>query len=331
MITTFRTSASGLSAQPSTEKLIVRSSSAVDTTQTVSASGTVSSVADTDTLTLTGQREVLGAKLFSALASVTLSAACAGTVSILGTGTSAEGTIVVTTNPANNDTVTLALGAITQTYTFKTALTGAANEVLIGATAADTALNLSYAVNDTSANEGTLYGTGTAANALCTATCSTDTVTLRDKIPCKRSLSWSLTQSGTGLTLTTPTGGIDGATLATLTAGTSQKAGAISLDDEALSLGLIPPGLTWTSDWVKVGGRNCTIYLAASNVVDPLLVGYAVATDTGYPVAGATDLPTLDNNRYAVTPAESGIEWLQLTVDNPNTTAVSVNAKIVTG
>ena len=329
MITTFRTTTSGLTAQPSTEKLVVRSSSAADTTQTLTTSGTVSSAADTDTFTLIGQREVLGTKTFTALMSATLSAACAGTVSVLKTGTPAEGSIVVTTNPANNNTVTIAVGTFTQVYTFKTALTGAANEVLIGAAAANTALNLSYAINDTSANEGTLYGTGTAANAFCTATISSATVTLRDKVPCKRGLAWGLTQVGTGLALTPPTGGLDGIPLTTLTTGVVQKYGVVALDDEALVLGLLPPQVTWVSEWVKVGGSRCALYMSASNVTTAITGSYETATSTSYPMSPVS-LTALDNNDYILTPAEN-VEFIRLTLVNTNSTAASVNAKIVSG
>lgn len=88
--------------------------------------------------------------------------------------TKASATLTSTgTAPANNDTVTLG----TKTYTFKTTLTGAANEVLIGASAAEALDNLKSAVN-ASAGAGTTYGTGTTANAEFMATTNTDTTQL---------------------------------------------------------------------------------------------------------------------------------------------------------
>lgn len=61
-----------------------------------------------------------------------------------------------------------------KTYRFVTALTGAANEVLIGANAAASLDNLKSAINAT-AGEGSTYGTGTVANPNVTATTNTDT------------------------------------------------------------------------------------------------------------------------------------------------------------
>lgn len=58
-------------------------------------------------------------------------------------GTVATGTITVTTNPVGGETITVN-GA---TVTFVTALTGAADQVLIGAAAANTATNLAAALN----------------------------------------------------------------------------------------------------------------------------------------------------------------------------------------
>lgn len=72
----------------------------------------------------------------------------------------AKGTLTLTGNAGNNETVVI--GA--KTYTFKTSLTPAANEVFIGATASDSIDNLIAAVN-AGAGSGTLYGTGTTANA----------------------------------------------------------------------------------------------------------------------------------------------------------------------
>lgn len=60
------------------------------------------------------------------------------------------------------------------TYTMVTTLTGAKNEVLIGANLAASLDNLKSAINAT-AGAGTTYGTGTVANPLVTATTNTDT------------------------------------------------------------------------------------------------------------------------------------------------------------
>lgn len=64
------------------------------------------------------------------------------TLTVVG-GTKASGTITVTTQPTANDTI-IVNGS---TITFKSSLTGAAGEVLIGAAAANTAANLAAALN----------------------------------------------------------------------------------------------------------------------------------------------------------------------------------------
>ena len=76
------------------------------------------------------------------------------------------------TAPSNNDTVTIG----GQVYTFKTALTSgtAANEVLIGVSAAVALDNLKSAINK-SAGGGTAYGSNTVANAYVTATTNSNT------------------------------------------------------------------------------------------------------------------------------------------------------------
>lgn len=74
------------------------------------------------------------------------------------------------TAPSNNDTVTIG-GYV---YTFKTTLTGAKWEVLIGASAAEALDNLKSAINAT-AGAGTTYGTGTPAHPSVTATTNTNT------------------------------------------------------------------------------------------------------------------------------------------------------------
>lgn len=70
-----------------------------------------------------------------------------------------------TAQPANTKTVTVGTkdGSTAATYTWKTSLSGAAFEVLIGATLADSLANLVAAIN-AAAGAGTLYGAGTTAN-----------------------------------------------------------------------------------------------------------------------------------------------------------------------
>lgn len=71
----------------------------------------------------------------------------------------ATGIYTLTAAAANNETVTLG----STVYTFKTTLSGAANEVLRGLTNLTALFNLYSAVNKLS-GEGTLYGTGTVIN-----------------------------------------------------------------------------------------------------------------------------------------------------------------------
>ena len=79
-------------------------------------------------------------------------------------GDFATGILTFTGNA--NDTGTVTLGATT--YVFQTVLVDAANNVLIGATASDSIDNLIAAIT-AGAGAGTLYGTGTVANADATA------------------------------------------------------------------------------------------------------------------------------------------------------------------
>ncbi len=74
-------------------------------------------------------------------------------------GERATGVLTYTAQPANNDTVVLG----STTYTYKTTLTGAANEVFIGASTIATMRNLANAING-GEGEGTAYGNGTSPN-----------------------------------------------------------------------------------------------------------------------------------------------------------------------
>jgi len=88
-------------------------------------------------------------------------------------GTAASGTLTTTGVFSNNETVTIG----SRVYTMKTTLTGAADEVLIGGSAAISLDNIKLAVN-AGATAGTEYGLGTAAHELVTATTNAATTQL---------------------------------------------------------------------------------------------------------------------------------------------------------
>lgn len=89
------------------------------------------------------------------------------------TGTAPTTTLTSTGVANNNETMTIG----TRVYTFKTTLTGAANEILIGAAATNTLDNIKDAINGTAivAGPGTGYGVGTVRNMDFTAGTKTAT------------------------------------------------------------------------------------------------------------------------------------------------------------
>lgn len=117
-----------------------------------------------------------------------------GTSLTTAAGTKASTTLTSdTTAPANNSTIVI--GSIT--YTYKTSLTGAAYEVLIGASAAAALDNLKLAINAGS-GAGTNYGTGTLAHPFVIATTNTDTTqVIQAKTPGTAANSIATTQAGT--------------------------------------------------------------------------------------------------------------------------------------
>lgn len=113
----------------------------------------------------------------------------------LGSGAFATGTVTFSTAaPAANDTVTVN----GQVYTFKTALTGAAYEVLSGANFTEAATNFKAAINKES-GEGLTYGQGTPANIYVAASQATGVITLTADRAGTSGNSISLAKSGTNI------------------------------------------------------------------------------------------------------------------------------------
>jgi hypothetical protein len=130
-------------------------------------------------------------------------------------GTAATGTITTSgTGAALNDTVTI--GATT--YTFKTSLTGAANEVLRDGTIDHDLTNLKAAING-AAGAGTTYGTGTVANTSVSAgTITSHVLTLTALSVGTAGNSIVLTKTGAVLTVSgsgTLSGGVNPAITST--------------------------------------------------------------------------------------------------------------------
>jgi hypothetical protein len=113
-------------------------------------------------------------------------------------------------NPANNNTITIG----STVYTFKTTLTPADGEVLIGSAADDTALNLAHAINATGGTPGTDYQVAAAHPSVSAATSISSnrfTVTARTRGAAGNSIA--LAKSGTNVSVngkTTLEGGVDG-------------------------------------------------------------------------------------------------------------------------
>lgn len=333
-------SSSAILAQPATQQIYARSSDPADTGN-LSLTGLIAATPDGETKALLGQREVLFTDDYDSLTAAILSAAQAGTISIYAEGTAANGYIYPISQPANNDTVTIGLTGFTQVYTFKTTLTGAAYEVLRGADATASMVNLRRAIRDGDAvigdgtGEGSLYGTGTAAHPYATISAISGSIlTLTDRVPCKRQLAWVLSQSAAALSLLAPIGGLDGTLLATMAAGVTASYTAFTLASEDLVSTTLPALLGPATDALFVGGRPCTLRFKITNVATAIPVDYQTSTDGINWADGLTAITDLDNMSVAVPqfvhPSEANIEYIRLIfVANANTTDAPLDAAVI--
>jgi flagellin len=136
----------------------------------------------------TGVLSSTGLSLGGAVAATGTLAQAAGSPAVASTDTLTGGAFVASTAAADTLTATgapVATNTATingQVYTFVVALTGAANEVLVGGTEAASLTNLAAAINATPGGAGVVYGNGTAANAGVTATSTATTVVITAKV-----------------------------------------------------------------------------------------------------------------------------------------------------
>ena len=138
----------------------------------------------------------------------------------IGLGANASNTLSAIANPTAGKNVVV--GATT--YSFVASLTGAANEVLVGANTAATLSNLAAAVNGGS-GAGVAYGAGTVANTAASAVATASTITFTAKVAGTAGNAIVTTTSDTNMGFSgggTMTGGAGAAGLTT--AGAAQAA-----------------------------------------------------------------------------------------------------------
>jgi len=247
-------------------------------------------------------------------------------------------TATVTVNYDIWGTMTFTVG--TSGFTFTAVSPGyadTANDVTIGATTSDTATNLDKAINDTG-TEGTHYGTGTTINEYLSSTVSGVIVTITDKIACDRYLGWTTSQSGTGLSLSGPIGGVNGALLGTIGIGTTGIQDAFTLDNEDLDAATanFPGTLTPTFDAIFVGGAPFRVYAArgtGSNVVFKIMGGHSADYCTEEILTGLTaGSATYEVKPAVATPAYSGFEYIKpVCTSNGNSSPIQLAAYVVSG
>lgn len=137
----------------------------VDTFDVFSIPTTIDGNAYTSNITLSSTAGILTSSNISAGSASTAAGIATGSFQIVAGTCDVQGTLTASVVPNDGDTVTI--GATT--YTFKTALTPAANEVLIGGSAGVAMANLSMAIS-ASGTAGTNYTSDVTANASATAT-----------------------------------------------------------------------------------------------------------------------------------------------------------------
>lgn len=261
-----------------------------------------------------GQLERLTGNDYDSVRLVALPSGHSGTFRVYGEGTAAAGDITVTTNPSDGDTVTIGPTGFTTVYTFKNTLS-TADQIKIGATAADTADNLKRALNDDGV-AGTNYGTGTSANPYVSATVNTSVVSLADRVPCSRQLGWTLTQSAAALTLRNLSGGADGPLLATAPAGddTISTGNGLQLESPALDVATLPETFTGNSAPVQVSGR-CTIWIKCDTPgAGDVALKYQTSVDGENWTDGASSITNLATDQEQEITPTAHIQFARLVI-----------------
>lgn len=200
--------------------------------------------------------------------------------------TTATGTLTSdNTNVSANMFVTLG----SQTYTFKTSLSGAAYEILIGASADASLTNLASAINAT-AGAGTTYGTGTVINPNATSTATPTahvlTITATATGVAGNLVATVCTTTHLSFSGQTLTGGTAGVPLKA-TIASYQSAGQVTLNTNAST--------TVSGANMVYGTDNATAFQAVMTALVSAAGGTMYIPEGNYMVGSAT---TLNSNVF---------------------------------
>ena len=255
-------------------------------------------------------------------------------------GTAATGSIKVTAQPSDGETIEIGLTGFTTTYTFKN-MAASNGHVKIGSSTAETADNLASAIND--AQTGTSNPTdntdwnSTAAHTQITATSASSTVTITDRIKCARQLAWVLTPyDANDFAVCSIRGGIDGTKIVDISAGnnsasTSATSG-LDLDEEAITTTNIISGVPTYSDAVRTGGRFA-VSIKANTSPNGAITGIVQLSNDGtnfnHDATGWTDLDS-DHDQFILA-SDYFSEYARLKFNSYSATnAIALNIKIIT-
>ena len=254
-------------------------------------------------------------------------------------GTPATGSVKVTSQPSDGENFIIGLSGYLNTYTFKTSV-GSAGHVKIGSSLAETADNLASAINDsqtgTSNPSDNTDWNASSAHPYLSATSSSGTINLTDRINCKRQLAWVITPYDASDFAVCPLrGGIDGTLLVAMAAGTNSastsSSSGLDLDSEALTETNVISGVPTYTDAVRVGGRFA-LSIKANTSPNGAITGIVQLSNDGtnfnHDATGWTDLDS-DHDQFILA-SDYFAEYARLKFNSySSTNAIALNMKFI--
>ena len=256
-------------------------------------------------------------------------------------GTAATGSLKITSQPSDGETIEIGLDGYLFTYTFKTNVAGSqAGQVKIGNNTSETADNLASAINDSqTGNSNPIDNTDWKAyssHPYLSATISSGSITLTDRINCERQLSWIITPyDSSNFSICPIRGGIDGTLIIAMPSGTNSASFSstlgLNLDSEDLTTTNVISGVPTFSDAVRVGGRFA-LSIKSNTSPNGAITGIVQLSNDGtnfnHDATGWTDIDT-DHDQYILA-TDYFAEYARLKFNSYSATnALALNIKFI--